>query len=68
MHQSSILMTAFVMMMGGTWYGLETGAIGEHTPDMASAAIEATADSIIAAPATTDTVTFIAKGALDQIQ
>jgi hypothetical protein len=64
MHQASILMTAFVMMMGGTWYGLETGMLGPHTPDQASAAIEAAADSIVASP---EVVQLVAKGALDQI-
>lgn len=68
MHQASIFMTACVMLMGGAWYGLETGMIGAQTPDAASAAIEATADAVVASPEAAETVGFIAKGALDQVE
>jgi hypothetical protein len=66
MHQASICMTACVMLMGGAWYGLETGMIGPQTPDEASVAIEAGADAVAASPEAARTAGFIARSALNQ--
>jgi hypothetical protein len=48
MHQASILLTAFVMIMGGVWYAMNQTSTAQAAPADEPAAIVASLDGPVA--------------------